>query len=61
MNLAPADLQKEACHFDLPIAPGELSLDGRVSPVAGVVPAAIHALSCGLGLICPAAQGGEAA
>ncbi len=40
---------------------GELALDGRISPVAGVLPAAIHALACERGLICPAAQGGEAA
>jgi magnesium chelatase family protein len=81
VNLAPADLQKEGSHFDLPIALGlltamgvlpgdelagyaalgELSLDARVSPVAGVLPAAIHALGRERGLICPAAQGGEAA
>ena len=40
---------------------GELSLDGSIRPVAGVLPAAIHASARGLGLICPAAQGGEAA
>ena len=40
---------------------GELSLDGRLNPVAGVLPAAIGASGRGLGLICPAAQGGEAA
>jgi magnesium chelatase family protein len=40
---------------------GELSLDGNVNAVAGVLPAAIGAASAGLGLICPAAQGGEAA
>ncbi|MCP5365299.1 MAG: YifB family Mg chelatase-like AAA ATPase [Hyphomicrobiales bacterium] len=40
---------------------GELALDGTVSPVAGVLPAAIHASACGLGLICAQAQGGEAA
>ncbi len=40
---------------------GELSLDGRLSPVAGVLPAAIGASTMDLGLICPAAQGGEAA
>ncbi len=40
---------------------GELSLDGRLLPVAGVLPAAIGALARDLGLICPAAQGGEAA
>jgi len=81
VNLAPADLQKEGSHFDLPIAlgllaamgaapgdalagyaaMGELALDGALAPVAGVLPAAIHASARGLGLICPAAQGGEAA
>jgi len=81
VNLAPADLQKEGSHFDLPIALGllvamgvlpaeelgeyialgELSLDGRVAGVAGVLPAGIHALAADKGLICPAAQGGEAA
>lgn len=40
---------------------GELALDGRIRPVAGVLPTAIGALGAGRGLICPAAQGGEAA
>ncbi len=40
---------------------GELALDGALSPVAGVLPAALNAASRGLGLICPAACGGEAA
>ncbi len=40
---------------------GELSLDGTLNPVAGVLPAAIGASNLDLGLICPAAQGGEAA
>lgn len=40
---------------------GELGLDGRIAPVPGVLLAAIHAGSEGLGLICPAAQGAEAA
>ena len=40
---------------------GELGLDGRIAPVAGVLPAAIGASGRGLGLICPAAQGAEAA
>lgn len=40
---------------------GELSLDGLLSPVAGVLPAAIGASARDLGLICPASQGGEAA
>ncbi len=40
---------------------GELSLDGRISPVSGVLPAAISAHAHERGLICPAAQGAEAA
>ena len=40
---------------------GELSLDGTMTPVAGVLPAAISASGRDLGLICPSAQGGEAA
>lgn len=40
---------------------GELGLDGSLAPVAGVLPAAVFAHSQGLGLICPAASGPEAA
>ena len=40
---------------------GELGLDGRLAPVPGVLLAALHAASRGLTLICPAAQGAEAA
>jgi magnesium chelatase family protein len=40
---------------------GELALDGAIRPVTGVLPAAINAAAKGLGLICPEAQGGEAA
>ncbi|MBR0663413.1 YifB family Mg chelatase-like AAA ATPase [Roseomonas hellenica] len=40
---------------------GELALDGGIHPVAGVLPAAISASARDLGLICPAAQGPEAA
>jgi magnesium chelatase family protein len=81
VNLAPADLQKEGSHYDLPIALGalvtmgildavelehyvilgELGLDGSIAKVAGILPAAIHANSRGLGLICPADCGPEAA
>jgi magnesium chelatase family protein len=43
------------------LAVGELSLDGRIAPSPGVLLAAIHASQHGLGLICPAAQGPEAA
>ncbi|WP_199554848.1 YifB family Mg chelatase-like AAA ATPase [Sandaracinobacteroides hominis] len=81
VNLAPADLEKNGSHYDLPIAlgllaamgvldpealahfvaVGELSLDGRITPSPGVLLAAMHAASKSLGLICPAAQGPEAA
>ena len=81
VNLAPADMQKEGSHFDLPIALGllaamdvlateelfdyvalgELGLDGALIPVAGVLPAAIGANANERGLICPAANGAEAA
>jgi magnesium chelatase family protein len=40
---------------------GELSLDGRIAPVPGVLLAALHAASRDLSLVCPAAQGPEAA
>ena len=40
---------------------GELSLDGRINPVNGVLPAALGASALSLGLICAAEQGGEAA
>ncbi|GLQ39797.1 ATPase AAA [Rhizobium albus] len=40
---------------------GELSLDGTIAPVAGVLPAAIGANALGKGLICPAESGPEAA
>jgi len=42
-------------------AVGELSLDGRIVPVAGALPAAVAAGGLGLGLICPEACGPEAA
>ena len=40
---------------------GEVSLDGQISAVAGVLPAALAASEAGRGLICPAACGSEAA
>ncbi|TAK98195.1 MAG: ATP-binding protein [Rhodospirillaceae bacterium] len=81
VNMAPADVQKEGSHFDLPIALGllvamgvvgaeevasytvlgELGLDGGIAAVTGVLPAAIAANAADRGLICPGAQGGEAA
>lgn len=43
------------------LAMGELSLDGQVTSVAGILPAALRAAQSGRGLICPAACGSEAA
>ncbi|MBR7708428.1 YifB family Mg chelatase-like AAA ATPase [Microvirga sp. SRT01] len=40
---------------------GELGLDGRIAPSPGVLLAALHASSEDKGLVCPAAQGAEAA
>src|SRR3984957_19288265 len=40
---------------------GELALDGSILPIAGVLPAAMHANARNLGLICPQACGAEAA
>ena len=40
---------------------GELGLDARIAPSPGVLLAALHAAEQGKGLICPAAQGAEAA
>jgi magnesium chelatase family protein len=55
MGVLPADgLQDWA-------AIGELSLDGRIAPISGALPAAVAANGLGLGLICPDANGPEAA
>jgi magnesium chelatase family protein len=43
------------------VALGELSLDGSLLPVAGVLPAAMGAAAAERGIICPEASGGEAA
>lgn len=40
---------------------GELGLDARIAPSPGVLLAALHASADGKGLVCPAAQGSEAA
>ena len=40
---------------------GELSLDGRLLPVAGILSAALAAHGYNKGLLCPALNGGEAA
>ena len=42
-------------------AVGELGLDSRLTPTPGVLLAAMHASAAGVGLICPVAQGSEAA
>jgi len=55
MEVVPRDAVAEYA------ALGELALDGTLAPVAGVLPAAIAAGARELGLICPAAQGPEAA
>ncbi len=55
MDILPRD---ELADF---AALGELSLDGTLAPVAGVLPAAIAAGARELGLICPEKQGPEAA
>lgn len=54
MGVVPAE---EAGRY---AAMGELSLDGRINPVSGVLSAALEAASLGLGLVCPAQQGEEA-
>jgi magnesium chelatase family protein len=42
-------------------AMGELALDGRIESVPGILPAALAAADAGRVMICPAAQGGDAA
>ena len=54
MGVVPSDKLKDY------LVMGELSLDGSILPVNGVLPAANAAKRRGLGLICPAAQGSEA-
>lgn len=55
MGIIPAE---EICRY---MVLGELGLDGSIISVNGVLPVAIKANQQNLGLICPAAQGGEAA
>ena len=54
MDVLPAD---ELVQY---MALGELALDGAITSVAGILPAAIQAQASQQGLICPAANGGEA-
>ncbi len=55
MGVIPPDSLAEWAAF------GELGLDGRIAPAAGVLPAAVAASGMGLGLICAEASGPEAA
>jgi len=55
MGLLPSDLTERY------IVLGELSLDGAIAPVNGVLPAAMTAVGRDQGLICPGKCGGEAA
>ncbi|MFO1068626.1 MAG: YifB family Mg chelatase-like AAA ATPase [Geminicoccaceae bacterium] len=55
MGVLPADTVEGR------IVLGELALDGNLRPVNGVLPAAVAASARGLGLVCPAGCGGEAA
>ncbi len=55
LDLIPAE------EVDGHVAMGELSLDGSLRPVGGVLPAAVAAAAADKGLICPEACGCEAA
>ncbi len=55
MEVLPADALNDC------VVLGELSLDGSIRSVAGVLPAAMHAVANDNRLICPAACGSEAA
>jgi magnesium chelatase family protein len=55
MGVLPIDALQEWA------AVGELGLDGQIAPVTGALPAAVAAGAMGLGLICPEANGPEAA
>jgi len=50
--------QEELCQY---LVLGELGLDGSLMPISGVLPVAIKANEVDKGLICPFAQGSEAA
>ena len=54
MGVVPSDA------FDDALILGELSLDGRLAPVAGILSAALYASSQNLSLICPQENGTEA-
>jgi len=55
MGVVPGEMLAEY------VVMGELSLDGEITPVTGVLPSAIGANGLGRGLICPRASGPEAA
>jgi magnesium chelatase family protein len=55
LEILPADAAEDT------VALGELSLDGRLMPVAGALPAAMAAAAEGRALLCPRACGAEAA
>ncbi len=55
LGFIPADAMEQY------VALGEVALDGRLQPVAGVLPAALAAASQNKGIICPAENGAEAA
>jgi magnesium chelatase family protein len=55
MDVIPADATEDY------MALGELSLDGSINSVSGVLAAALGAAGVGRGIICPADSGGEAA
>ena len=55
LEIIPKDLVEET------VALGELSLDGRLVPVIGALPAAMAAAEEGRALLCPKACGAEAA
>lgn len=55
LNMVPADALKNL------LAVGELSLDGSITAVTGVLPAAMAAFAAKKSLVCPLANGAEAA
>ncbi|MBN8828423.1 MAG: YifB family Mg chelatase-like AAA ATPase [Sphingobacteriia bacterium] len=55
MGIVPPEYLKEY------VIAGELSLDGNINPVNGVLPMAMFAVSQHMGLICPEGNGKEAA
>ncbi|PJE31876.1 magnesium chelatase family protein [Pseudooceanicola antarcticus] len=55
LNVLPAEVAEDYCSL------GELSLDGSIIPVPGVLPAAMAAAAEDRGLLCAASSAGEAA